>query len=114
MGLLNKPGQHIIGLLCFLALALYSCSEKSTGDQPVNKDQKARVSLPIDSLLYFKNFDTKDGLISSDLDNTYADSHGYIWISSAKGVMRFDGQNFKPFFDNLETGVRLEGPNYFF
>lgn len=59
--------------------------------------------------LYFQTFTTKDGLPSQNTYNTYQDQHGFLWISTAEGLTRYDGYAFKPYLDNVKTGLRLKG-----
>ena len=45
----------------------------------------------------FKNYTTENGLPSSEVYFTLQDSQGYIWISTDRGVVRFDGYEFDLF-----------------
>lgn len=118
MGKSNKLRQQLIGFALLTVWLTISCTDQkdeSGGQSDLTLQSKnQRASPAIDSLLYFKSYNTADGLISTDLHHVYSDRNGYLWISSAKGIMRFDGQSFKPFFDHLESGVRMEGPASFF
>ncbi|MGR3810945.1 triple tyrosine motif-containing protein [Jiulongibacter sp. NS-SX5] len=93
--------------LFFLSYFLFSCAR-------VSKEEKERLR-PIkeekepEANLYFKSFNTADGLYSSELGNVFTDRFGLVWISSGKGIFRFDGNSFTPFFDNLEKGIHLSG-----
>lgn len=42
----------------------------------------------------FKNYTTKDGLPSPYILRTYQDKLGYLWVSTANGLSRFDGKTF--------------------
>ncbi len=42
----------------------------------------------------FVNYNSKDGLPSSETYDIYQDSLGFIWISTDRGLSRFDGKNF--------------------
>lgn len=44
---------------------------------------------------YLKYFNTKNGLLSNTTFETLQDRYGYLWISTDKGISRFDGRNFK-------------------
>jgi len=45
----------------------------------------------------FIHYTTKDGLSNNDISGIIQDSTGYIWISTAHGLNRFDGSSFKQF-----------------
>ncbi len=59
--------------------------------------------------LYFQTFSTKDGLPSQNTYNTYQDQQGFLWISTAEGLTRYDGYEFKPYLDDVKAGLRLKG-----
>ena len=39
----------------------------------------------------FRRLDTPDGLSSSQINNIFKDSRGYVWISTPYGLNRYDG-----------------------
>lgn len=45
----------------------------------------------------FQRFTTRDGLSSGIIYDIAQDSSGWIWVSTAAGVNRFDGKTFSPF-----------------
>ncbi len=45
----------------------------------------------------FKNYNTKSGMIGSNVNGIYQDRIGYIWFAIQGGISRFDGKNFKNF-----------------
>ncbi len=45
----------------------------------------------------FKHLSAKDGLSHSQVNNIFKDSHGFMWFSTAGGLNRFDGYNYKIF-----------------
>lgn len=45
----------------------------------------------------FKNYNTKNGLPSSEIYDVLQDSNGYMWFASDRGVCRYDGYAFKTF-----------------
>lgn len=47
--------------------------------------------------LLFRNYTTRDGLLSNVNYYFFQDSEGYLWISTESGLSRFDGKNFKNF-----------------
>ncbi|MFC0515125.1 histidine kinase [Mucilaginibacter angelicae] len=67
-------------------------------------------------VVYLKNYNTPDGLLSSRVNYLMQDSRGFIWIATDKGVSRFDGQHFKNFtsVDGLESNecFRIAEDNY--
>lgn len=46
---------------------------------------------------YYKNYNINDGLPSNKIYNILEDRYGFIWISTDKGVSRFDGVSFVNF-----------------
>ena len=55
------------------------------------------------------NFTTKDGLPSNETYCIFQDSKGYIWIGTDRGLVKYDGYEFKSFttFDGLLSNVIL-------
>lgn len=45
--------------------------------------------------LYFKNFNTEDGLPSPEIYSVFKDSKGFIWFATDAGVSRYDGYKFR-------------------
>jgi len=64
--------------------------------------------------LYFDALTTADGLPSQIIHNTYQDSEGYMWVSTEEAVVRYDGYEFKPYYENLTEGVNLRGATNFY
>jgi len=52
---------------------------------------------------YFLKFSTDDGLSSNIIYSVFQDKDGYLWLSTDKGVCRYDGNSFKQF--NLNDGL---------
>jgi ligand-binding sensor domain-containing protein len=52
------------------------------------------------SSIKFTHLTTKDGLCSPDILSIYQDKSGYIWFCTRDGLQRFDGKNFKTFYNN--------------
>ena len=48
----------------------------------------------------FRRLDTPDGLSSSQINNIFRDSRGYVWISTPYGLNRYDGYRVKTFYSN--------------
>ena len=57
--------------------------------------------------LYFEALTTAEGLPSQTIHNTFQDKEGYMWISTEEAVVRYDGYEFRPFYENPKTGVNL-------
>jgi ligand-binding sensor domain-containing protein len=47
--------------------------------------------------LNFRNYTVEDVLPQTDATFIYSDSKGFLWITSQKGVSRFDEKNFKTY-----------------
>ena len=48
----------------------------------------------------FRRLDTPEGLSSSQINNIFRDSRGYVWISTPYGLNRYDGYRVKTFYSN--------------
>lgn len=48
-------------------------------------------------------YGSKDGMLSNDCYRVLEDSKGFIWVYSEKGVMKYDGYEFKPF--TIDNGL---------
>lgn len=60
------------------------------------------INSPVRSqLLEFKNYTTRDGLITNDVYNLYQDRQGYIWVFSPYGTLKYDGTGFKQVLKNI-------------
>lgn len=58
----------------------------------INGFQSVKAQQPV-----FNHYSTSEGLPSPETYMTMQDSKGYIWISTDRGVCRFDGYNFETF-----------------
>lgn len=54
---------------------------------------------------FHKKYNVNDGLLSSDNYMTFQDREGFIWICSEKGLVKFDGLNFKSF--TIKNGLPI-------
>ncbi len=51
--------------------------------------------------IYFKNYQTKDGLSNNTVTCITQDMQGFLWFGSRNGLNRFDGNSFKIFQHNI-------------
>src|SRR5262245_42191891 len=65
--------------------------------------------LPVN--LQFGKFTTENGLSDNFIECIIKDSDGYLWIATQNGMNRFDGVEFKRFFNNPDDSNSLAG-NY--
>lgn len=65
----------------------------------------AQVSLPFS----FKRYNTRDGLLSNEINSIVQDTEGYIWIASNRGLQRFDGYHYKTFTHQPDRPGTLPG-----
>ena len=42
----------------------------------------------------YRNFTLEDGMVANNVQDIAQDEEGYLWISSMKGIMKFDGKEF--------------------
>ncbi|UKN03341.1 histidine kinase [Paracrocinitomix mangrovi] len=57
--------------------------------------------------LVFRNYGVDDGLPTTEIHDSYLDINGYLWFATDRGLVRFDGVDFKVFTnsDGLENIV---------
>ena len=48
----------------------------------------------------FRRLDTPEGLSSSQINNIFRDSRGFVWISTPYGLNRYDGYRVRTFYSN--------------
>ena len=48
----------------------------------------------------FRRLDTQNGLSTSQVNNIFKDSRGFVWIGTPYGLNRFDGYRVKAFYSN--------------
>ena len=48
----------------------------------------------------FRRLDTQNGLSSSQVNNLFKDSRGYVWIGTPYGLNRYDGYRVRSFYSN--------------
>ena len=107
--------QYFLNIVLFgsMVLAFLACESQKEDKQPFNTASEETKS-DFNPNLFFKQFGIEDGLVSSELMNVYNDNKGYTWIATRKGIVRFDGYEFKNYFTNLEQNIYLEGASYFY
>ena len=49
---------------------------------------------------YYINYNTEDGLPSSETHHTFEDGLGYVWFTTDRGIVKYDGYTFKTFTTN--------------
>ncbi|MGH1364930.1 MAG: ligand-binding sensor domain-containing protein [Calditrichia bacterium] len=59
--------------------------------------------------LHFKNYAAEDGLPSTQVQCIIQDTRGFIWLGTANGLIRFDGNRFMPFAQRQEDPNNLNG-----
>ncbi len=58
-------------------------------------------------ILPFKNYTTKDGLVSNNVRALYQDAKGYLWIGTIEGLNVYDGYSFRLY--TTEDGLPSNG-----
>ncbi len=59
--------------------------------------------------LYFENITTSNGLSDNVITCMYEDKNGALWIGTANGLNRYDGNNFQTFFNEEGNKNSLSG-----
>ena len=67
------------------------------------------LALPLTAagVYLFKTLDSRNGLISSQINCVLKDQRGYMWFGTPAGLYRFDGYTFKNFQSNSQDGSSL-------
>ena len=55
----------------------------------------------------FRRLDTPNGLSSSQVNNIFKDSKGYVWIGTPYGLNRYDGYRVKTYYSNLRDTTTM-------
>jgi hypothetical protein len=50
--------------------------------------------------IHFSHITLKEGLCGATVIKIYQDKEGYLWFCTTEGLQRYDGKNFKTFFNN--------------
>ncbi len=72
---------------------------------------KLPVQAQLQNSYSFNRFDAEDGFINEYNTFFFTDSRGFIWISSTKGLNRFDGQRVKKYVHNQLDSTSLVDNN---
>ncbi len=59
--------------------------------------------------LEFDIYTTNEGLSNGYINSIYQDKDGFIWMASGNGLNRFDGINFKTYYNNPKDSTTLPG-----
>lgn len=59
----------------------------------------------MESRLSFRRYTTQDGLPQMQTERLWQDSHGYIYIGTLSGFVRFDGRSFTPFLKGRRMNI---------
>ena len=59
----------------------------------------------IESSLTYRRYTTQDGLPQMQTEKVWQDSHGYIYIGTLSGFVRFDGRTFTPFLKGRRHNI---------
>ncbi|UZR98772.1 ligand-binding sensor domain-containing protein [Chondrinema litorale] len=57
--------------------------------------------------LYFKQYDTKQGLSNNTIRRILKDSRGFLWIATIEGLNRFNGYEFEVFMPENEDSTTI-------
>ena len=74
----------------FLGLALCACLP---------------LSAQTESHLTYRRYTTQDGLPQMQAERLFQDSHGYIYIGTLSGFVRYDGKTFTPFLKGRRLNI---------
>ncbi|MCU4163655.1 two-component regulator propeller domain-containing protein [Carboxylicivirga caseinilyticus] len=58
--------------------------------------------------LKFRYFNQREGLSNTFVTSIIKDSTGYIWVGTINGLNRFNGENFKSYYDNVKDSTQLQ------
>ena len=59
----------------------------------------------------FRRLDTRNGLSNSQVNCTFRDSKGYVWIGTMYGLNRYDGYRVKTFYANTRDTTTMRDNN---
>lgn len=65
------------------------------------------------SNLRFVNYNNENGLPNNNVTAIAQDNEGFLWFGTANGLCRFDGVNFKCFFNNPDDTCSISGNSIF-
>ena len=61
--------------------------------------------------LTFRNYSSSTGLSQSEVECTYQDREGFLWIGTRYGLTRYDGKEFKTYFHHVDDPSSI-GENF--
>lgn len=59
----------------------------------------------------FRRLDTRNGLSNSQVNCTFRDSKGYVWIGTMYGLNRYDGYRVRTFYANTRDTTTMRDNN---
>lgn len=65
--------------------------------------------------VFFKNYESftaDNGLPHNSVFSTFQDSYGFLWISTADGLVRYDGKKFVNYLPDLENKKSIAGAHF--
>ena len=65
----------------------------------------ATAQAQMDSQLTYRRYSTQDGLPQMQTERVWQDSHGYIYIGTLSGFVRYDGRTFTPFLKGRRENI---------
>ena len=67
------------------------------------------VSILMAQQPYMRNITDSDGLPSLTVYDLFQDNRDYIWVGTDKGLCRYDGQQFKYYYNQFQKGTAIDG-----
>ncbi len=64
-----------------------------------------QAQVQIDSRLAYRRYTIQDGLPQMQTERVWQDSHGYIYIGTLSGFVRYDGRTFTPFLKGRRENI---------
>lgn len=58
-------------------------------------------------------YNSDNGLPNNSVQKTFQDKQGFIWISTAEALVRFDGINFRYYYPNQKDASAVSGSSWF-
>ena len=93
----DKNHSQFLTSIIFFALFLFSITSLIYGQQNY----------------LFENISVPDGLSNATINYIFQDSNGFLWISTADGLNRYDGNNIKVFKNDPNDSTTIANNNCF-